>query len=125
LKFEEAIALHAIAVELDGGARDLIDRGKLESALAAPSATFDGQLLNATIVEQAAAYWFGICQAHAFLDGNKRVAFLCAFAFLKLNGFELNATPDEAAEMTLRIARGESSKREVAGFLETRTARLW
>ena len=39
------------------------------------------------LAEIAAAYAFGICKAHAFVDGNKRTAFVAALTFLRLNGY--------------------------------------
>lgn len=117
---QEAVALHAIAVHRYGGASKLIDEGKLDSALAAPSATFDGKLLNKSIEEQAAAYWHGLCQAHAFLDGNKRFSLFATFAFLDLNGFDLEMSSQEAEETTMSIARGQLSKDDLADFLQGR-----
>ena len=117
LSKSEAIALHAIVVHLFGGARELIDEGKLESALAAPAATFDGKLLNETVEEKTAAYWHGLCQAHAFLDGNKRLALTATYAFLRLNGYRLMMPEPEAEATTLAIAKGELSKDDVAKLL--------
>jgi death-on-curing protein len=117
LSFEEAVALHAIAVHRDGGATGLIDRGKLDSAIGAPRATFEARLLNETIEEMAASHWHGVCQAHAFLDGNKRVAFLCAFAFLRKNGYDLTLSSKQVESLSLRIAKGKATKSEVARYL--------
>ena len=117
LSKREAVALHAIVVHLFGGARDLIDEGKLESALAAPSATFDSNLLNKTVEEQAAAYWHGLCQAHAFLDGNKRLALTATYVFLRLNGYRLTMPEHDAEETTMAIAKGELSKDDVTKIL--------
>lgn len=118
LSLEDAVSLHAIAIHRDGGAAELIDRGKLEAALAAPQATFEGRLLNSSVEELTAAYWHGICQAHAFLDGNKRLALLCAFAFLRKNRLDWTVTAKQSETMTMRIAKGSASKSDVAGFLE-------
>lgn len=45
--------------------------------------------------------------AHAFLDGNKRVALATALAFLRMNGSEAEPTNDEVADLTLAVASGE------------------
>ena len=45
------------------------------------------RFLPPTHAEMAAAYLFHISQAHAFVDGNKRVAPAAALAFLYLNGY--------------------------------------
>jgi death-on-curing protein len=124
LTVHEVIALHVIAVHRYGGATELIDRGKLESAVGAASATFDGRLLNESIEEQAAAYWHGVCQAHAFLDGNKRLSLICANVFLLRNGFRLEISSQEGESVTMQIARGEMSKSEVSTWLSGRIKSL-
>jgi death-on-curing protein len=40
----------------------------------------------ATVAELAAVYLFGLAKNHPFIDGNKRVAHVAAFAFLAVNG---------------------------------------
>lgn len=114
------IALHVIAVHQYGGAIELIDRGKLEGAVTAPMATFDGRLPNATIEEQAASYWHGICQAHAFLDGNKRLSLFCTNVFLLMNGCRLAVTSKQGENLTMRIAKGKLTKADVANWLMQR-----
>jgi death-on-curing protein len=37
----------------------------------------------------AAAYGYGIAKNHAFIDGNKRTAFMVMFTFLQVNGWRL------------------------------------
>lgn len=55
---------------------NLLDRGKLERALAAPLLTFEGRLLHPSSVERAAVLLFELVKAHAFADGNKRTAWV-------------------------------------------------
>ena len=72
-------------------------RGKLESALASPRwAALHSQ---ADLCEQAALLVVRIAQAHAFLDTNKRVAYITATTFLRMNGRPL------PAERTLNFAQ--------------------
>jgi death-on-curing protein len=54
----------------------------------------------------AAAYGVGLAKNHAFVDGNKRVAFLAVGLFLGLNGYRLNATQVEATRTMLAVASG-------------------
>jgi len=60
----------------------LLDRGKLEAAVAAPLRGFGGIEFYPTLEEKAARLIFEVCQAHAFLDGNKRLAWLCGVLLL-------------------------------------------
>lgn len=58
----------------------------LESAVAAPQATFEGEPLIVDPIEIAAAYLFYLCRNHPFVDGNKRTALAACLVFLLLNG---------------------------------------
>ena len=42
----------------------------------------------------AAALFESLISNHAFVDGNKRVAFFCCDVFLRLNGWKLRVTAD-------------------------------
>jgi death-on-curing protein len=54
----------------------------------------------------AAAYAFGLVKAHAFDDGNKRIAFLAAVIFLGLNGVDLVAEEEAMVQVMLALAAG-------------------
>jgi death-on-curing protein len=79
-------AIHAEVIAADGGAEGLRDEGLLESAVAAPQATFAGGPLMQDAVEIAAAYLFYLCRNHPFVDGNKRTALAACLVFLDANG---------------------------------------
>lgn len=49
----------------------------------------------------------GIAMGHPFVDGNKRTAFVVSIMFLALNGIEISAPADEAAEVFEGVARGD------------------
>ncbi len=57
------------------------DPGLLEAALYRPQTGY-----YATLIDEAAALWESLSQNHAFLDGNKRIAFAAVYAFLRING---------------------------------------
>jgi death on curing protein len=117
LTLDEVLSLHADRVAKYGGALGVRDLGALQSALAMPAATFAGELLHPTLAEMAAAYLFHLCQAHAFVDGNKRVALAATLAFLELNDHELVAPPDDLYDLVIGIATGKRAKAEAAVFL--------
>ena len=72
---QDVLSIHSKQINLYGGSLGIRDEGLLDSAIYQPQATFGGELLHPTIVEQAAAYLFHIANNHAFVDGNKRTAF--------------------------------------------------
>jgi death-on-curing protein len=117
LTLDEVLALHAEQVERYGGAHGLRDLGLLESALAAPQATFEREYLHGSLPEMAAAYLFHLVRNHPFVDGNKRAGLASAIAFLGLNGLWLDADPGDLAEQVLGVARGTSTRSELAEFI--------
>ena len=118
LTLDEVLALHAMQVRLFGGATGIRDLALLESAVANAEATFGGTLLHTTPFEVAAAYLYGICRNHPFVDGNKRAAAAAALTFLDLNGLAVVADEDAIYELIIGVAEGHVSKAAVAVFFE-------
>lgn len=112
------LAIHRDLVETFGGRVGIRDEAALESALHQPQATYGQELLHPHLEDQAAAYLFHLCRAHPFVDGNKRVAFATADVFLRLNGYRLTLSDDEAYRLTTSVARGETDKQEIARILK-------
>ncbi|MBK4729626.1 type II toxin-antitoxin system death-on-curing family toxin [Oxynema sp. CENA135] len=110
----DALLLHADQIESFGGTPGLRDEGLLDSALAQPQATFAGEFLHSTIPEQAAAYLYHLAMNHPFIDGNKRTAFAVMDTFLRVNGYSLTLTDEQAYELVLRVVKGQLNK---AGLL--------
>jgi death-on-curing protein len=78
-------AIHREVLAAHGGARGLRDERLLESAVAAPQATMNGDPLISDPVEVAAAYLFYLSRNHPFIDGNKRTALAACLVFLEAN----------------------------------------
>ena len=99
------LILHDESLAEHGGASGLRDEGLLDSALARPL-----NLLaygNPDAADLAASYGFGLAKNHAFVDGNKRAAFLSVGLFLALNGFRLNAAQADATLTVMSVASGD------------------
>ena len=94
----------------------LRDEGALEAALARPRQkwTYDE---GADLELLAAAYGYGLSQAHPFIDGNKRAAFLTMATFAGLNGFEIEAAEAEVVTLMLGVARGNVREEDLAVWL--------
>jgi len=107
------LLLHEESLSEFGGARGLREEGLLESALARPRNTH-AYNPAATLAELAASYCYGIAKNHAFVDGNKRAAFLSIGLFLAINGYRLTASQVDAIETVLGVAAGTVSERELA-----------
>ena len=121
LEAEDAIAFHAEQIAQFGGQPGLRDRGLLESALGRPRhrAAYE----KPTVIELAAAYAYGIARNHPFLDGNKRTALVCTFAFLELNGWEVRAPEEDAVIAFLALADGSMSEKDMSGWLAKHSVR--
>ncbi|MDB9334216.1 type II toxin-antitoxin system death-on-curing family toxin, partial [Nodularia spumigena] len=108
-----------------GGSFGIRDEGLLDSAIYQPQASFGGELLHPTIVEQAAAYLFHITNNHAFVDGNKRTAFDVMVTFLNLNDYELDMTTEQAYELTIQVADNKVDKEKLIEILKTSIIELF
>ena len=108
--------LHDLSIAEHGGATGLRDEGLFESALARPQnlLAYEG---DADLARLAASYAFGLAKNHAFVDGNKRIAFIAAATFLKINGLRLVAEQAEATLVMLSVASGAFSEDELAGWI--------
>ena len=121
LTLDEVLSLHADQIQRYGGSALVRDVGLLESALAMPAATLSGELLHASLEEQAAAYLFHLVRNHPFVDGNKRTGLMTMLAFLGLNGRWLEAPDDVLTNLVLGVAEGRITKSEVAVFVRRHT----
>jgi len=110
------LLLHEESLSEFGGARGLRDEGLLESALARPR-NIHAYNPAATLAEMAASYCYGIAKNHAFVDGNKRAAFLCIGLFLAINGCRLTASQVDSIEIVLGVAAGTVSEPELAMWI--------
>lgn len=111
LSLSEAHWMHDRTILAHGGTPGIRDAAALESALIAVR---NRRLYeDATLIQCAATYAYHLSQAHAYLDGNKRIAAMATEVFLRLNGVNLRATNDEIAELFLGIAASEISRAQI------------
>ena len=107
---EMVLAIHTRQLAKFGGTPGLRDAGLLDSALAQPQATFSSELLHPTIAEQAAAYLYHLAMNHPFVDGNKRTAFAVMDTFLRVNGYSLTLTDEQAYDLVLQVVERKLDK---------------
>lgn len=111
---QEVLDIHARLIEEFGGSHGLRDEGALESALVA--AENREYYENADLTTCAATYAYHLTQAHAFIDGNKRIAAAVSEIFIEINGARLNTTNEQIVRLFLDIAAGNLSRDEVERF---------
>jgi death on curing protein len=118
LTVEDALDIHSMQLARYGGGEGIRDRGLLESAMAQPQMTFDGEYVHDGLFAMAAAYLFHIVSNHPFVDGNKRTGLLCALVFLDLNGIAIERHSESLYDLTMAVAKGSADKSDVAASLE-------
>lgn len=109
------LAIHDRQIARHGGASGLRDRALLEMGCARTMNL--AAYTDAGLAEIAAAYAFGISKAQAFVDGNKRTAFVTALTFLRLNGHGFRPEPVAGVRMMENLATGEVSEADFARWL--------
>jgi death on curing protein len=117
------LAVHDRLLADFGGSDSLRAMGGLESALGRPRnlAPYGD---SPDVAAVAASYAVSIAKAHAFVDGNKRVASATARAFLRLNGHGLTHDNTEAVTIMLRVAEGTVGEDELSIWFRERLRRL-
>lgn len=117
------LGYHNEQIAEHGGGNGVRDMGLLQSALARPQTAFHYNQVN-SIAKLAACYGFGIAKNHAFIDGNKRTAYVVMRVFLVLNGFDINATKKEKYLTVYDLAQGDLSEEQLAEWLESKLYQL-
>ena len=119
LSLTDVVRVHVNQIERYGGMAGVRDFGLLQSALAMPEASFDGEWLHRDIYEMAAAYAFHIARNRPFVDGNKRTGLACALVFLELNGTSLSDPEETLYDAMMQTATGARDKLGLAGVLRS------
>ena len=108
LTVADVVAMHEDLISRYGGSHGLRDPGMLEAALYRPQTGYYADLIG-----EAAALWESLSQNHAFVDGDKRVAFAAALVFLTINGVEFDADADAAWDFLAPLYEGGDMRFEV------------
>jgi death-on-curing protein len=110
-------ALHDRQINEHGGLPGLRDEGLLASSLARAPNLYHYSGQRPGMHELSAAYGFALAKNHPFNDANKRTAFISMRLFLKVNGFDLRARPEEKYNMIIRVAASDATELELAQWI--------
>ncbi len=120
LTLDEVLALHERLLQEFGGTSGVRDLGLLESALYRPRSGYYEDIL-----EMASALCESLLMNHAFIDGNKRVAFFATDVFLRMNGWKIRATAEEAYDVLVGgLERGGLDREALEAWLRRVLAEL-
>ncbi|MBR3247126.1 MAG: type II toxin-antitoxin system death-on-curing family toxin [Clostridiales bacterium] len=107
---EQVLLLHKCIYDRYGGSYGVRDEGLLDSALEAPFQTFAGQDLYPTDMDKIVRFGYGLIGNHPFHDGNKRIGALALLTLLELNGYSIDSTNKEFADIIYSVASGSEGK---------------
>jgi death-on-curing protein len=119
LTVANVLEIHAEAISQFGGSDGIREMALLESAVAAPQASFGGESVYTDLIEVAAAYLFFLCRNHPFVDGNKRAALGACIVFLRLNGIEPQSDSQSWEDLTLDVAASRLDRDQTTQRLRT------
>jgi death on curing protein len=118
LTVKDVLLLHDISIDKFGGSHGLRDFGLLESAVARPQSTFDGEDLYPDIFLKAGALVHSLLLNHQFVDGNKRTAMFSLMTFVELNGYKFIAKQKEIVDAALWIENKKPTIEEIADWIK-------
>lgn len=120
IPMDAVLAIHGEQISEHGGMGGARDLGVVDSALARPrNAHAYGK---SDVASLAAAYAFGLCRNHGFLDGNKRTAYVVAETFLDLNGYAMNASDEAVVSTMMAVASGVMTEEQLAKWFRSSIA---
>ncbi len=114
---EQVSELYDLMIKASGGERGFVSRSNLDYLLDAVKDIGDRLPKRQAIVKKAAFLLYNLVVIHPFLNGNKRIAFGLADAFLETNGYELASEAKEAYEFLIGIASSKVSEVEVEEWI--------
>ena len=112
-------AIQQAQIREHGGTPGVRDEGLLESALARPR-NKHAYSTKTDWAALAAAYAFGLAKNHRVVDGNKRVAFMTAYVFLRLNGQDVIADEADVATTMDGVAASRVSEPVLVSWFRER-----
>jgi death-on-curing protein len=115
-------ALHEMIAQQSGGSAGLRDAGLLESAIARARQRWAYDDAS-DLFDCAAALGCGLARNHPFIDGNKRIAFVCTITFIETNGAQFGASEADAVVTMLGVATGEMKEPQFAAWLRANAAK--
>lgn len=114
---DAVLAIHDEQISEHGGSRGVRDHAVVDSALARPRNLV--AYGNPDAAALAAAYAFGLCNNHGFIDGNKRTSYVVAEAFLDLNGYTMEVSDDAIVNTMLAVASGVMTEDRLAKWFRS------
>ena len=104
LTVDEIIYTHDLGIRIYGGEYGVRDQALLESVAVAPWQSGFGMNFYPTVFDKAAKLLFDFANYQIFVDGNKRTGLALAQNLLRLSGYDLTLSAEQAYELTMAVA---------------------
>jgi death-on-curing family protein len=117
---EQVKRIHRAMIDKTGGMDGVRDEGLLESALASPFQTFDGEELYPSTTAKIARIAYGLVSNHPFVDGNKRIGTYVMLVLLELNNIFTDFTDEDIIKIGLELAIGTMNDTELLEMILAR-----
>ena len=121
--FDQVEKLHIRILDLTGGEHGDLNRSNLEYLLEAVKDVGRKIETNQAIVKKAAYLLYNFVVQHPFVNGNKRTAFELVTLFLRINNYEITATPERVYNFLSDVAAGKESLAQVEKWIATNLAK--
>lgn len=115
---DQIIMLHEAIYKRYGGDVGVLNDGMLDSALQTPFQTFGGEELYPETKDKIIRLAYGLIKNHSFRDGNKRIGALVLLTLLEINGYHVNASNEEFADIIMGIAASEKDDEDLKKWVE-------
>lgn len=115
LTFKAVVGMHARVLAEHGGTAGIHDVGMLESALGRPINRFNYE--DPSITRLAADYAFAIAMNHPFKEKNELTAFIAAYSFLRINGYDFTAPADDVVQKIRELSKGSLSEERLFDWI--------
>lgn len=119
LTIPEVLFIHFQVIERFGGRHGVLNLGGLESAVARPQATIEGDDLYPSVLEKAAVLLHSLVLNHPFQDGNKRTAFTALGLILHYNGMVLEGSRTDAENFVVNVADTHVDVETIVDWLQS------
>ena len=124
ISLDIVLAIHDDMVEKYGGSYGIRDLGLIQSAIARPQSSFQGEDLYANIFDKAAALFHSIIFNHAFIDGNKRTAMVSTARFLSINEYTFDVDDKEFVNFPLRVENNHLSIEKISKWFQRHSKKM-
>jgi death-on-curing protein len=84
----------------------------------APKQCVFGEEQYPTLELKAANLVRNLVQKHVFYNGNKRTALMTLVVFLKMNGYQFNASNEEVADYMVKIATDDLQEADIKQWIK-------